>query len=139
MSKYKNTEIVVDDITFDSKAEANYYMQLKWLKDQKQIKDFELQPKFLLQESFKKNGKTFRKIEYTADFKILNLDGSIEIIDIKGFTTPLFSIKQKLFEKKYPHKLTLLTHVKKFGGWIEIDEYKKLKRAEKRKKGDAKQ
>ena len=77
--------------------------------------------------------------EYTADFKILNLDGSIEIIDIKGFTTPLFSIKQKLFEKKYPHKLTLLTHVKKFGGWIEIDEYKKLKRAEKRKKGDAKQ
>ena len=33
-----------------------------------EISDLELQPRFLLQESFKKNGKTYRKIEYVADF-----------------------------------------------------------------------
>ena len=137
MSKYKNTEIVIDDITFDSKAEANYYMQLKWLKDQKQIKDFELQPKFLLQESFKKNGKTFRKVEYTADFKIINLDQSIEIVEIKGFFTDIGRLKVKLFCKRYDHKLTILTYSKKYGGFIELDELNRFRK--KAKKGNAKQ
>lgn len=131
MSKYNNKIVEIDGITFQSKAEAKYYEQLKWLKQNKQIKDFELQPKFLLQESFKKNGKSFRKIEYIADFKVINLDGTIEIIDIKGQMTEAFKIKRKLFERQYLHTLTLLKYVKKYGGWIELDEYHKRKRAEK--------
>lgn len=108
--KYGNKKTVVDGITFDSKAEAIYYNQLKWLKQAKQIKDFKLQPRFLLQDSFRKNGKLFRKIEYIADFEVINLDGSTEIIDIKGTITKEFALKRKLFELKYVDSITLLKY-----------------------------
>lgn len=109
-SKYGNKKTVVDGITFDSKAEAIYYQQLKWLKQAKQIKDFKLQPRYILQEGFKKNGKSFRKIEYVADFEVYKLDGSTEIIDIKGVLTKEFQLKQKLFELKYLESITLLKY-----------------------------
>ncbi|EIJ79146.1 hypothetical protein PB1_16354 [Bacillus methanolicus PB1] len=127
ITKYGSKKVTIDGHTFDSKAEAKYYEQLKWLKQAKQIKDFKLQPRYILQEAFKKNGKHFRKIEYVADFEIHNLDGSIEVIDVKGYETRDFSIKRKLFEKKYEHSLKLITYNKSFG-WIELDELKKMKR-----------
>lgn len=128
-NKYGNKKVVVDNIKFDSHAEASYYEQLKWLLQAKQIKSFKCQPKFLLQEAFKKNGVTVRKIEYIADFEIHNLDGSIEIVDVKGAPpTEAFNIKRKLFEKKYPYKLSVVTFSKNYGGWIEYDKLKKLKR-----------
>lgn len=39
-NKYGARKTQVDGITFDSRAEAKYYEQLKWLKVSKQIKDF---------------------------------------------------------------------------------------------------
>ncbi|MGM0903087.1 MAG: DUF1064 domain-containing protein [Bacillota bacterium] len=127
VNKYSNKKTIVDGIQFDSKAEAKYYEQLKWLKQAKQIKDFKLQPRFLLQESFKKNGKTIRKIEYVADFEIHNLDGSIEIVDVKGHETKEFLLKKKLFEYHYEHTLKLVTLDDTYG-WIELDQLKKLKK-----------
>jgi hypothetical protein len=118
-SKYGNKKTVVDNITFDSQAEATYYQQLKWLKQSKQIKDFALQPRYLLLEGFKKNGKTFRKTEYVADFEVHNLDDSIQIVDIKGAITKEFAIKRKLFERKYLNSITLLKYDKK-KGFIEM-------------------
>jgi hypothetical protein len=118
-NKFGNKKTVVDEITFDSQAEAKYYQQLKWLKQAKQIKDFKLQPKFLLQEAFKKNGKTFRKIEYKADFEVYRLDGTIEIVDVKGAITKDFAIKRKLFERKYLGSLIVLKYDKK-KGFIEM-------------------
>lgn len=126
-NKFGNRKTVVDGIKFDSRAEAKYYEQLKWLKKAKQIKDFKLQPIFLLQEAFKKNGNTIRKIEYKADFEIHNLDGSVEIIDVKGVETEAFKIKKKLFEKRYPYSLKLVTLDQSLG-WIELDQLKRLKR-----------
>ncbi|ASB52578.1 DUF1064 domain-containing protein [Bacillus velezensis] len=126
-NKYGARKTQVDGITFDSRAEAKYYEQLKWYKAFKQIKDFKLQPRFLLQEAFKKNGKTFRKIEYIADFEVHNLDGSIEIIDIKGVETKEFAIKRKLYERLYEMPLKVLALDKSLG-FIELDELKKLKR-----------
>ncbi|MCY8729440.1 DUF1064 domain-containing protein [Bacillus inaquosorum] len=126
-NKYGARKTQVDSITFDSRAEAKYYEQLKWLKVSKQIKDFKLQPRFLLQEAFKKNGKIFRKIEYIADFEVHNLDGSIEIIDIKGVETKEFAIKRKLYERLYDTPLKVLALDKSLG-FIELDELKKLKR-----------
>jgi hypothetical protein len=118
-SKYGAKKVTIDGITFDSIAESKYYLQLKWLKQAKQIKDFKLQPKYLLQEAFKKNGKTIRKIEYKADFEVYKLDGTTEIIDIKGAITKEFAIKRKLFEKKYSDSITLLKYDKK-KGFIEL-------------------
>lgn len=117
-SKYGNRKMVVDGITFDSKAEAIYYNQLKWLKQNKQIKDFKLQPKYILQEGFKKNGKTFRPITYKADFEVINLDGTVQIIDIKGTITKEFSIKRKLFERLFLDSITLLKYEN--GQFVEV-------------------
>lgn len=125
-NKYGNKKVVVDNVKFDSIAEAKYYEQLKWLLQAKQIKSFKCQPKFLLQEAFKKNGETFRKIEYIADFEIHNLDGSIEIVDVKGAETKEFLIKKKLFLKKYDYPLKIVT-LNKTLGWIELGKLKKLK------------
>lgn len=126
-SKYGAKKTIVDGVTFASKAESKYYEQLKWLKQAKQIKDFKLQPKFLLMEKFKKNGKIFRKINYIADFEIHNLDGSIEIVDVKGHETKEFLIKRKLFENRYEHSLKVVTLDDTYG-WIELDQLKKLKK-----------
>ncbi|WP_191992111.1 DUF1064 domain-containing protein [Peribacillus tepidiphilus] len=134
ISKYGSKKVEVDGIVFDSKAEANYYKQLKWLQEHKQILFFRMQPRYLLQEAFKKNGKNFRKIEYVADFEIHHNDGSIEVIDVKGIETEAFKIKRKLFEKKFPHKLSLVTYSKKWGGWIELDKLKKLRKETKKKR-----
>lgn len=133
-SKYKSKKVEVDGHVFDSKIEARYYQQLKWLQEHEQILFFRLQPRYLLQEAFRKNGKTFRKIEYIADFEVHHLDGSIEVVDVKGYETEAFRLKRKLFEKKYPHKLSLVTYVKKYGGWIELDKLKKLRKEAKKQK-----
>lgn len=66
--KYKNKKTQVDMYVFDSIAESRRYKELALLERVGEIKKLQLQPRFLLQESFKKNGKTYRKIEYIADF-----------------------------------------------------------------------
>ena len=106
MRKYHNQKTTIDGITFDSKKEAEYYCELKLRKRAKEIKDFDLQPKFVLQEGFTKNGKRYREIAYIADFLIEHNDGRKEIVDTKGYKTDEFRLKQKLFEKKY-EELTL--------------------------------
>lgn len=102
MSKYGARKTMVDNIRFDSAAEARYYQQLKMRKAAKDISDFELQPEFVLLPKFRKNGKAYRGIKYKADFKIYHLDGSIEIIDVKGVRTPVYQMKKQLFEDRYP-------------------------------------
>jgi hypothetical protein len=134
MSKYNAKKTVVNGIIFDSKAEGEYYSFLVKQKELGCVSSFSLQPKFTLQEGFKKEGKVIRPIFYIADFDVYYPDGKIEIVDIKGMTTPVFDLKKKLFYKKYPFvALKLLKYVKKYGGFIEIDEWKRLKKEEKKK------
>lgn len=108
--KYHNTKTVADGIKFDSKLEAERYAQLKILERAGVIRDLELQPEYELIPSFKKNGKTWRKTVYKADFRYILADGDRIIIeDVKGSTaviTDVFRLKQKLFEYRYP-KLTI--------------------------------
>ena len=62
-SKYKNKKTQIDMYVFDSTKEAKRYRELKLLEMAGEISNLELQPRFLLQESFRKNGKTYRKID----------------------------------------------------------------------------
>lgn len=104
--KYHNTKTVADGIKFDSKLEAERYAQLKILERAGVIRALELQPSFELLPSFRKNGKTWRKTVYKADFRYILADGNRIIIeDVKGSTaviTDVFRLKQKLFEYRYP-------------------------------------
>ena len=101
MSKYKNKKVQIDMYVFDSIAESRRYKELALLEKAREIENLQLQPKFLLQESFKKNGKTYRKIEYIADF-MYEEKGKVIVEDVKGMETKEFKIKRKLFEYKYP-------------------------------------
>lgn len=62
MNKYRNKKTQVDMYVFDSIAESKRYKELALLQKAGEIQNLELQPRFLLQESFKKNGKTYRKM-----------------------------------------------------------------------------
>jgi hypothetical protein len=137
-TKYNSKSVEVDGHVFDSIIESRYYEQLKWLEANKQILFFRLQPRYLLLEAFEKNGKKFRKTEYIADFEVHNLDGSIEVIDIKGFCTPVFELKRKLFEKKYPHKLSLITFSQIDGGWVTLEQLSKNRKLRKAVKDGSK-
>lgn len=101
MNKYKNKKVQIDMYVFDSIAESRRYKELALLEKAGEIENLQLQPKFLLQDSFKKNGKTYRKIEYIADF-MYEEKGQVIVEDVKGKETEVFKLKHKLFEKKYP-------------------------------------
>lgn len=100
MTKYRAKKTEIDGIKFDSKKEAKRYIVLKALESKGEIKKLMLQPRFLLQEGFRKNGKAYRKIEYVADF-MYEQDGKLIIEDVKGIKTDVYKLKQKLFEKRY--------------------------------------
>lgn len=108
-SKYGNKKTKIDGLTFDSKAEALYYSELKLKQKTGEILFFRVQPRYRLLDGFEKDGKKHRPIDYIADFEVHHTDGSIEVVDVKGAPpTQVFRIKEKLFNYKYPHKLTLV-------------------------------
>ena len=91
-------------------------------------KPYELQPKFI------HNGKTVQSIKYVADFFITYKDGHEEVVDTKGYPDSVALLKRKLFWYHYPTiDYKWVTWVKKFGGWIKYEDYKKFKREEKQK------
>jgi len=113
-SKYGNKGTVVDNIPFSSQKEALRYIELKRLKQAGIVTEFEMQPKYLLQEAFRKNEKLIRAIYYVADFRVVYADGHEEIEDVKGrFMTEIFKIKWKLWDKRYPDlTLKIVTNVR---------------------------
>ena len=134
LSKYKSKKVTIDNITFDSKMEGQYYLYLKELKSEGEIKDFTLQPEFILQPKFEKDGKKYLPIKYKADFKVIHNDDSVKIIDIKGQVLPLFKLKEKMFHYNYDHDLILLTYSKIDGGWITVDDLAKARKERKKSK-----
>lgn len=105
VTKYRAKKTIVDGHKFDSKREAEWYKRYREMEKRGEIKDLELQPRFLLQPSYKKNGRTVRKIEYVADFRFIecNLEETPHVVDVKGMKTPVYKMKKKMFEYQYPH------------------------------------
>lgn len=101
--KYRNKKTIVDGIKFDSKAEAQRYVELRLMQRTGLIKDLILQPEYELQPKFEKNGVKYRRIVYIADFSYIRVkDGRTVVEDTKGFKTSVYSLKKKMFEYKYP-------------------------------------
>lgn len=107
MSKYKNIKTTVDGITFDSRAEASYYKQLKLLKKSGVVKEFERQKRYTLFDKLEFNGRTYRKLVYIADFVVTYRNGDVKVVDVKGMETQLFKLKARLFIEKYQVPLVL--------------------------------
>lgn len=103
-SKYSNRKVNIDGITFDSKKEANRYKELKILENLGKISNLELQPVYVLQESFKYKGKNIRAIKYIGDFEYVDSKTGNKVLeDTKGFKTKDYLIKVKLLKNKYPN------------------------------------
>ncbi len=100
--KYGNRVTEVNGIAFDSKKEAAYYEDLLWRQRTGAVKSIELQPKFVLQPGYKREGKKIRPIIYKADFKVTEADGNIYYVDTKGMKTPVYLLKKKMLLYKYP-------------------------------------
>ena len=131
--KKDKSDRTYDGIVFDSVLEMKYYRDvvLPNYKDG-EIKYFELQKPYELQPKFKHNNKTVLPIKYVADFYIEYADGRTEVIDTKGFPDNVALMKRKIFWYKFPEiNYKWLKYVKKFGGWIEYEEYKIRKKNEK--------
>ncbi len=82
-----------------SKKEAHYAMELdfrkKAVKPNERVVSYEEQVPFQVIMNEKKICK------YLADFRVLYADGHIEIIDVKGVRTNIYSLKKKLVEAQY--------------------------------------
>lgn len=125
-----------DGIVFDSKMEMHYYRDvLRPLVGSGTIANYELQKKYVLQNGFSHNGKNVNPITYVADFYIEYADGRVEVIDIKGYPDTVALLKRKLFWHTYPElDYKWLSYVKKYGGWVEFETLKQLRKQDKLKK-----
>lgn len=117
-SKYKNRKVEINGIVFDSIAEGRYYKELLSRQKAKDILFFNIQPKYQIMPAFEKDGKKYQAMHYIADFEVHNNDGTIDVIDVKGFKTDVFRLKERLFHSIYPHKLKLVQW--KSGRFVEI-------------------
>lgn len=98
-NKYGAIKTTVDGITFDSKAEAKRYWELKILQNAGEIQKLELQPRF----DCKVNGK--HVTTYVADFAYFT-DACRVYEDVKGVRTREYIIKKKLVEAIFNVEIT---------------------------------
>ncbi len=90
-SKYGNKKTEVDNILFDSKAEAQRYRELKLMERAGVIRDLELQPRFELVVGGQ------RVCTYVADFRYFDTAaGAVIVADVKGKATDVYRLKAKL-------------------------------------------
>jgi hypothetical protein len=83
---------------YRSRWEANYARYLDLLKGQKQIAEWEHEPETFWFEEIKRGCRS-----YLPDFRVTNLDGSIEYHEVKGWFDDRSKTKLKRMAKYHPH------------------------------------
>lgn len=94
--KYNAKSVEIDGIKFSSELEGRFYRHFR----DYSIKILEFQPRFTLQDAFKHDGQTIRKIEYVCDF-LIEYAGDRFYIEAKGMETEAYKLKKKLWLKRY--------------------------------------
>jgi hypothetical protein len=108
-SKMKNTKVVIDDLVFDSKKEANRYSELLLDLHLGIISDLELQKPFVLAPSVMLNGRKKPAIRYVADFCYVTSEGETIVEDVKSSftkTLPVYRMKSHLMKHIYNIDIT---------------------------------
>ena len=97
-NKYNARKTMVCGHMFDSRREAEIYLDLLSRKQSGEIVRIGLQPQYTLLEGFRDNtGKNQKPITYTADFFVTYADGHSEVIEVKGVRTRDYLLRKKLF------------------------------------------
>ena len=100
LQKFGNRKTEVDGIVFDSALEANKWHQLKILARHGSIRDLQRQVKFDLIVN------DVKVCAYIADFTYVENDIKV-VFDAKGYITPEFKLKAKLFKAVHWFDITL--------------------------------
>ena len=97
-NKYNARKTVMCGHEFDSKREAEVYLELLAQKQAGEIVRIGFQPSYTLLEGFRDNqGKQQKPITYTPDFLVEYDDGRREVIEVKGVKTRDYLLRKKLF------------------------------------------
>ena len=97
-NKYNARKTTVCGRTFDSRREAEVYLELLAQKQAGEIVRIGFQPSYTLLAGFKDNtGKKQKPITYTADFFVTFADGHSEVIEVKGVKMRDYQLRKKLF------------------------------------------
>lgn len=94
-NKFGAIRTVAEGRTFDSKAEATRYLELRRMEDAGVIRELECQPRFPLVV----NG--VKIAEYYGDFLYKDKSGATCLEDVKGVRTAVYKMKRRLFETLY--------------------------------------
>ena len=108
MTKYHSRKTEVNGIMFDSKLEAERYVQLRLLQKAGEISDLKLKPQFQIFMGYtdSETGERHGSRYYEADFKYLDLATHCVIVeDTKGIETDVFRLKWELVQSEYPQYL----------------------------------
>lgn len=107
-NKYKSRKTSVNGVNFDSRKEADRYIELNLLSRSGAIKGLKRQVRFeLIPAQYEpdiisprgkvKKGKLIeRAVSYIADFVYNDRDGNLVVEDVKGIRTKDYIIKRKL-------------------------------------------
>lgn len=102
-SKYGNTRTAHNGRVFASKREAEHAARLDMLRLARdpamRVVKVEYQVPFVLHSNGMKVGS------YVSDFIVEYADGRREVQDAKGFRTPVYKLKKKMFEAEYGTKI----------------------------------
>jgi hypothetical protein len=101
MTKYRAKPCTIDGIRFASQGEGRRYAELKLLERAGVIQGLRLQPRYVIQDSFRREGKVVQAISYVADFEYTENSKRVAE-DFKGVETAVFRLKRKMFWKRYP-------------------------------------
>lgn len=112
-NKYGAKKTTVYGRTFDSKREAEYYLELLDLKRRGEVVSITLQPSFELLEGFVDNaGYKQLPITYTPDFLVEYADGHTEVVEVKGMKTRDYILRKKLFLHKMRESSVIFREVR---------------------------
>lgn len=102
MNKYKNTPYQAFGRLFDSKKEAVRFHELMLLQKAGKIRALVCQREFPLIATRKYGNETVRGCKYIADFYYYDIEHDEYVVeDVKGFPTPEYIVKKKIFLEKY--------------------------------------
>jgi len=97
-SKYRNVKTVIGSETFDSKREADHWLQLQTLAQNGQISQLRRQEGFDLLCPAAPDGSWRVVARYIADFAFIDSAGKLHVQDVKGgqaTKTQLYRLKAK--------------------------------------------
>ena len=105
MTKYHAKKTEIDGILFDSKLEADRYLQLKFLKMAGEISDLKLQPELQIFQGYidPETGEHHKSRYYVGDFQYVDkAEHKVIVEDTKGIETADFRLKWDYVRSQYP-------------------------------------